>query len=144
MDARTSTGRKRLNRINNFNQYKFMKKKHQTRGGHHSHFKRLLFIMKLTIFLIFSGLMSVSASIYSQSTKLSLELNDVSILDLFKQIESQSEFVFIYKNEVIDVNKSFSIFVSLALLKFPKDLIYPYFLELMINSPFVTVYFLVM
>lgn len=82
-----------------------MKKKRLTRGGNISHFKRLLFIMKLTIFLIFSGLMTVSASIYSQSTRLSLELNNVSILDLFKQIESQSEFVFIYKNEVIDLNK---------------------------------------
>ncbi|HEY3372372.1 MAG TPA: SusC/RagA family TonB-linked outer membrane protein [Prolixibacteraceae bacterium] len=65
--------------------------------------------MKLTIFLIFSGLMTVSASIYSQSTKLSLELNHVSILDLFKQIESQSEFVFIYKNEVIDLSKKVDI-----------------------------------
>lgn len=81
-----------------------MKKKHLIGGGHVSHFRRLLFIMKLTIFLILSGLMTVSASIYSQSTKLSLDLNRISILDLFRQIESQSEFVFIYKNEVIDLN----------------------------------------
>lgn len=82
-----------------------MKKKRLIGRGSLSHFKRLLFIMKLTILLIFSGLMTVSASIYSQSTKLTIELNHISILDLFKQIEAQSEFVFIYKNEVIDHNK---------------------------------------
>jgi len=43
--------------------------------------------MKLTIFLIFAGLMTVSATIYSQSTKLTVELDNVSLLDLFKQVE---------------------------------------------------------
>ena len=38
---------------------------------------------------------------------------------------------------MIDVNINFSIFVSLALLKFPKNLIAPYFLELLINAPLV-------
>ncbi|MDP2336868.1 MAG: TonB-dependent receptor [Bacteroidota bacterium] len=38
--------------------------------------------MKLTIFLIFSGLLTVSASIYSQATKLTLDLNSVSILSV--------------------------------------------------------------
>jgi type I restriction enzyme S subunit len=39
--------------------------------------------------------------------------------------------------KVIDIDFEFSIFVSLALLKFPKKYIYPYYLELAINSPFV-------
>lgn len=79
-----------------------MKKKRLKGGGYLSHFKRVLLIMKLTIFLIFSGLMTVSASIYSQATKLTLKLDQVSIVNLFKQIEDQSEFVFIYKDEAID------------------------------------------
>lgn len=89
-----------------------MKKKCLKGGGYTSHFKRLLLIMKLTIFLIFSGLMTVSASIYSQATKLTLEMNHVSILDVFQQIESQSEFVFIYKNEAIDLNKKVNVKVD--------------------------------
>jgi len=36
---------------------------------------------------------------------------------------------------VIDTENEFSVFVSLALLKFPQSLIYPYFLELLLNSP---------
>jgi len=39
--------------------------------------------------------------------------------------------------KVIDVDVEFSIFVSVALLKFSKGSIFPYFLELMINSPLV-------
>lgn len=103
---------KRLNRVTNFNHCKFMKKKRQKGGGFLSHFKRLLLIMKLTIFLIFSGLMTVSASIYSQATKLTLDLNGVSVQDVFKQIEAQSEFVFIYKNEVIDLDKKVNLKVD--------------------------------
>ena len=39
--------------------------------------------------------------------------------------------------KVIDIDIEFSIFVSLALLKFNKSLIYTYYLELLINSPLV-------
>jgi type I restriction enzyme, S subunit len=38
---------------------------------------------------------------------------------------------------VVDVKTEFSIFVSLALLKFSKDYLSPYFLELLLNSPLV-------
>lgn len=37
--------------------------------------------------------------------------------------------------KVIDVSFEFSIFVSLALLKVPKKMVYPYYLELALNSP---------
>lgn len=63
--------------------------------------------------------------------------------ELTKRCDPESEDLLLTKigttgiAKVIDVNLNFSIFVSLALLKFPKNLIYPYFLELMINSPFV-------
>ncbi|MBW8331163.1 MAG: TonB-dependent receptor [Prolixibacteraceae bacterium] len=68
--------------------------------------------MKLTIFLILMGLMSVSASIYSQSTKLTMNLHEVSFLEVFRQIEAQSEFVFIYKNEIIDIDKKVNVKVE--------------------------------
>jgi TonB-linked SusC/RagA family outer membrane protein len=68
--------------------------------------------MKLTILLLFMGLLSVSASVYSQSTKLSLDLEHVSILEVFKQIEEQSDFAFIYKNEVIDLTQKVNVKVE--------------------------------
>lgn len=39
--------------------------------------------------------------------------------------------------KVIDVEREFSIFVSLALLKFSKEYLSPYFLEILLNSPIV-------
>ncbi len=68
--------------------------------------------MKLTILAFLLGLMSLSASTYSQNKKLTLDLEGVTLIDLFKQIESQSEFVFIYKNETIDLNKKFDVKVE--------------------------------
>ncbi|MCG6191109.1 TonB-dependent receptor [Maribellus maritimus] len=68
--------------------------------------------MKLTVLTFFLGLMSLSASIYSQSTRLSLDMKNVSIVEVFKQIESQTEFVFIYKNEAIDLQKKYDVVVN--------------------------------
>lgn len=89
-----------------------MKKKRLKDNAFLSNFKRLLLIMKLTIVLIFAGLIAASASVYSQATKLSLDLKDVSILEVFKQIEAGSEFVFIYKNEIIDLSKKVNVKVE--------------------------------
>jgi TonB-linked SusC/RagA family outer membrane protein len=69
-----------------------MKKKDLKGGGYTSHFERLLLIMKLSILMIFSGLMTVSASIYPESTKLKLDLNNVSVPSIpSKVIESLRE-----------------------------------------------------
>lgn len=71
--------------------------------------RNLLFVMKLTFLAFFLGLMSLSASTYSQKTKLSLDLKTVSIAEVLKSIESQSEFVFIYENEALKFDKKVSI-----------------------------------
>jgi TonB-linked SusC/RagA family outer membrane protein len=76
------------------------------------HTKKVLFIMKLTFLAFFIGLMSLSASTYSQATKLSLKMKDASIIEIFEQIESQSEFVFIYKKDVIDSNDKFDLIAN--------------------------------
>ncbi len=80
--------------------------------GLKGHFRKLLFVMKLTIFFYFLGLMSISASTYSQSKKFSMNIENATLLDVFREIESQSEFVFIYKNEAIDLNKKVNLNVE--------------------------------
>ena len=62
-------------------------------------------IMKLLTLFIFGCVMAVSANTYSQNTKLSLELENVTIRDAINYIERNSEFIFLYKNEEVDVNK---------------------------------------
>ena len=81
-------------------------------GGIKCRCRKLLFVMKLTILAFFLGLMGLSASTYSQKTKLSLDLINVSIADVLKSIESQSEFVFIYEKEALNLDKKVSITVS--------------------------------
>lgn len=109
MDALTPIGHKRLNRVTNFNHYNFMKKNRVKRIRFLNYFKRGLLIMKLTILLLFTGMMTVSASVYSQMTKLTLDLEDVSYIEAFDKIESNSKFVFIYKNEVLDPDQKVNI-----------------------------------
>ncbi|GET31491.1 SusC/RagA family TonB-linked outer membrane protein [Prolixibacter bellariivorans] len=71
--------------------------------------KKLLRIMRLITFLIFVTTLHVSASVYSQETKLTLNLNDVSIEQVLKQIEAQSEFKFLVQDERLDVNRKVNI-----------------------------------
>ncbi|MFV0269628.1 MAG: TonB-dependent receptor [Draconibacterium sp.] len=68
--------------------------------------------MKLTFLLLFAGLLSVSASTYSQTTKLNLNLEHVTIFEVLKQIEDQSDFAFIYKNNVIDLGRKVNVKVE--------------------------------
>lgn len=74
--------------------------------------RNLLFVMKLTILAFFLGMMGLSASTYSQRTRLSLDLKNVSITDVLKSIESKSEFVFIYENEVLKLDRKVTIRVN--------------------------------
>ena len=66
---------------------------------------KLIRIMKLTCFLILVTLMQVTASVYSQNTLLSLNMRNSSLKDVFREIEKQSEFTFLYNNSKIDVDK---------------------------------------
>jgi TonB-linked SusC/RagA family outer membrane protein len=70
---------------------------------------KLIRIMKLTGFLIFVTIMQVTASVYSQNTLLSLNMKNSSLKDVFREIEKQSEFTFLYNNAKINVDKEVSI-----------------------------------
>lgn len=57
--------------------------------------------MRLVFFFLFVSMFSAFATeTYSQSTKLSLSLNDVTIGDVLRNIEDQSEFRFFYTEKV--------------------------------------------
>jgi TonB-linked SusC/RagA family outer membrane protein len=65
--------------------------------------------MRLIVFLFFISLIHVSASVYSQKTKLNVKLLNVSLTDVFKVLQEQSEFDFFYKNEQIPTDAKISI-----------------------------------
>jgi TonB-dependent starch-binding outer membrane protein SusC len=77
----------------------------------HSRFLyKLFFIMRITLILIIATTLTTVASVsYSQTARVSLNLKNVAVKDALKAIENQSEFFFIYNNELIDVNRNVSI-----------------------------------
>ncbi|RIJ50548.1 SusC/RagA family TonB-linked outer membrane protein [Maribellus luteus] len=73
---------------------------------------KLLLIMKITIaFILISGLW-VQASVYSQSTKLSLDMKDAFISQVFTEIENQSNFRFVYFNDLFDLERKITLNVK--------------------------------
>lgn len=61
--------------------------------------KKIVLKMKLTLALFLFGLVSVSATTYSQNTKMDISIKNNSIIKLIKEIEQNSEFYFFYKKE---------------------------------------------
>jgi len=74
--------------------------------------KKLLLVMKLTAFLIVVLTMQVTATVYSQNKKLSLNMQGNSIKEVLQQIEAQSEYRFIYENEKVNLDTKVSIRVT--------------------------------
>ena len=60
--------------------------------------KKIMRIMKLTTFFVFLLTLSVSASSYSQNSKLNLKITNGLLVDALKQIEDQSDYYFYYNN----------------------------------------------
>jgi TonB-linked SusC/RagA family outer membrane protein len=89
-----------------------MKKKWFNDGGPYRSLFKWLRVMKLTLFFLLAAFMHVSASVYSQQTKISISLQNVLVKDVLKLVEDQSEFFFLYKNENIDVNRTVSVDVK--------------------------------
>lgn len=68
--------------------------------------------MKLTTLLLIVSLFEIQASVYSQNTKLTLDFENTSLKQIFDNIESISEFRFLFESEQIDLNRKVSIKVT--------------------------------
>lgn len=70
---------------------------------------KLLKKMKITVFLLFVTVLgSLAADSYSQTTKLTLEINNSTVKEILNEIEAQSEFRFFYSGSV-DVERKTSV-----------------------------------
>ncbi len=65
--------------------------------------------MKLTTILLLVTCMHLSASVYSQQTKLNLTFRDTKVREVLKSIEDRTDFFFLYTNEDVDVNRNVSV-----------------------------------
>ena len=71
--------------------------------------KKCFRIMRLTFLLLLIGMMHVTASVFSQSTKITLEMHNKKVVEVLDEIEKQSEFRFAYCSELIDVTRKVSV-----------------------------------
>ena len=74
-------------------------------------------IMKLSLgLLLFTVLQAWAVDSYSQSTELSLDMDNVSIENALKTIEAKSEFFFLYSSKMIDVNQKIDLLAENQLI----------------------------
>ncbi|HZH73200.1 MAG TPA: carboxypeptidase-like regulatory domain-containing protein, partial [Mariniphaga sp.] len=65
--------------------------------------------MRLTFLFLLIGFMQAAATAYSQSTKLTLDMNSVKVSEVLDAIESQSEFRFAYSPGYINLDRQVSV-----------------------------------
>lgn len=71
--------------------------------------KKTLSIMRLTTLFSIIFSLQISASVYSQQTKMSLDADNLSIKEVLFLIEKQSGFRFIYESEKINLNRKVTV-----------------------------------
>ena len=64
--------------------------------------KKLLLIMKLTTFLLLTCFTTFASTGYSQPEKVSIQLNNASVKQLFQSIEDQTFYKFLYRNDAVE------------------------------------------
>ena len=79
-------------------------------GHSYAVLKKGLIVMKITLLLILVSTFNILATnAYSQTARVSLNLNQTSLKQALKEIERSSEFYFLYNNELIDVERKVDI-----------------------------------
>lgn len=64
--------------------------------------KSLLFLkIKLTVFLLFICMLSVSAKSWSQNTRVNLDLRNATLPELFEEIQKQTDYLIFYRDKLL-------------------------------------------
>jgi len=67
--------------------------------------QKILLTMRLTLFLLVISVFSAFSNTYAQKTKLDINVQNRTVKDVLNEIESQSEFFFMYNNKQVDVER---------------------------------------
>ena len=76
------------------------------------HKKKLMIMRNALLFILLTAFQVVASSSYSQTKKLSVNLEDATVKQVLAAVEEQSEFYFLYNSELIDVDKKVSVAVE--------------------------------
>jgi iron complex outermembrane receptor protein len=74
--------------------------------------KKTFLVMRLTIILILSAMFAATANTYSQTAKFSMKLNNVTLKQVFHEIEKTSEFIIVYSDDIVNVDQKVDVKVS--------------------------------
>ncbi|MCG8685075.1 MAG: TonB-dependent receptor plug domain-containing protein, partial [Desulfobacterales bacterium] len=92
-----------------------MKKKLKLSFHVHESFKRFVRTMKTTVLLVLICVTgAMAANTYAQNTKLSINVKNTALRDVIQIIEDQTEFYFLYKDEILDVSREVNLNVKNA------------------------------
>jgi TonB-linked SusC/RagA family outer membrane protein len=69
-------------------------------------------IMKITLLLLLLGLSNIYGFVFSQSMMVDLNLNNVSLIKAFESIESKTNIKFLYRADLIDIEKTINLNVK--------------------------------
>lgn len=90
-----------------------MKKNPQNDAKHPDYsILKLLLIMKLSFILVLVNVLAVTATGYSQDTRLSLDMKDVSLKQVLSEIETQTDLSFIFKSDLVNPEQKVDIQAS--------------------------------
>jgi TonB-linked SusC/RagA family outer membrane protein len=72
--------------------------------------RKIFLVMRITLFLfLLSTALAFGANSYSQNAKISLAVDNKPLIEVFRAIEDQTEFIFFYQDQQIDLNARVSI-----------------------------------
>lgn len=80
--------------------------------------------MKLLSFLLFLSVASIASTTYSQQTKFTLNLADVTVEEVLKKIEENSEFIFLYSEKTVDLSRKVKISADSQNINFILDQVF--------------------
>tara|TARA_R110000744_G_scaffold161589_2_gene278078 strand:+ start:420 stop:4100 length:3681 start_codon:yes stop_codon:yes gene_type:complete len=80
--------------------------------------------MKLTTLLIIVSLFKIQANSYSQTTKLTLEADNLTIAQIFEEIENVSEFRLLYESNQINLNRKVTVHLKKKKISEVLDLLF--------------------
>jgi TonB-linked SusC/RagA family outer membrane protein len=84
-------------------------KMHQIILGDKRSWIKKLRIMKLTVILLFGSMVAMSATTYSQTAKLNISSKNAALIDVFRNIEDQSEFYFYFNKEDLKTKEAVTV-----------------------------------
>ena len=71
--------------------------------------QKAVIVMKLTLMFLFMGIWGATATSYSQTARLTLQVKNGTISEVIKEIEKQSEYTFVYNINEVDLSKTVSV-----------------------------------